>query len=964
MRNLCAVTLCLLLVACDSKKSPGSPSSAPGGGSAASTGSASTGEASLEIPEGAFDGEVKVTAASKDPAQVPGRVSVGRLWDVRVNGAEHTEFLKPVLIRVPFDASKVPAGKGVLLMTQEEGRWRPLPSSRVEGGFVVAAVTHLSNHQPVLMDEDIRVVARWYGQTVIETRGGETLFGPPNGTAGGSDTKRTAFIVVREEALRGPLGGDTSRFMIETAGVGIALNEITGITKDKRVIRFRDAVNTSQSASGEAMVRHDRQIDAALDQVSAELEKAERELARAVQARERATNTTEADAAIRELQEQVADLRHNVRLREFYAGAMSTSMFQAQLQDDGNWNVSAQCEHRSFEYVHPGYDISAFTNPPFAQGPARPEKVSLTTHFTGFGAGNTLSSHDEHAGSNSSFSQTTTFTRVPVIDGDASRELRVTGQVLYRLHVPKASAPNWFGASPTEAWSDLKDTAIPVAGKARLEAFLLEPGEMVERGAANSVVTEDDATFELKLPLRPMKILRLRLAWKSTEAQMDETCELDVPLWQVVAAAESIPGAGSAPLTGIERRTKARVRYAQAPREFDLGRELRGAQVLKDARGNVSLEFREIESLFLNSFVRAGTHLNQNVNTFKVRVADRRNEIFDRCPQALRADVDARLLAEALDGTTMIEVKGNEVCFPSSTLMALDTLGVERIVLDAAGVTPLLPELAQAVYDQAHELTESTDTDDKVVWTGIPVPSLQQAQRADALIAAGNAGQAETILAEFRKTWPFGPASGRNKYWLMTVPGDYRPWQVGRLMSSTLRKRYPGIEITDSRDGAIDPFGNADAGRQLLRKLGDGASGVISITHLSGNHDREADGRRAWNPSENPGGHLLCAMGAVMSVDGRIVRLVVNDPHGDLSRHPDIVGYYDTRDCVTGDNHEDVQDVDNSNHHGAWAPYGIAPHPTRAWADGIAGKYFSLFRVSSAPATPSDVRQRLLPGVR
>lgn len=924
-------------------------------------------EATLEIPEGAFDGPAAVTATSSEPVKIPGRVAVGRLWDVRVNGAEHAEFRQPVLIRVPYDVSKVPPGMRVLLMTDVGGRWRPLASSRTDAaaGCVTAAVTHLSGHQPVLMDEDIRLVARWYGQHTNTLDRFPGIFGPPNGTDSGSQIRRTLFIVAREDVLLYPTGGEARRFVVESAGVSIKLNKVTGITKDKRKLIFRDAMNESVSMSEEELTRHDAEFDGKIDAEAAKLEELELELARAVAAQAGAADPKEAAALVKDLQERVSAQKMQVRTMEFNS-VFSDCRLTASLQN-GTWYVSANVADDRFKYTHRAYEVGFNLQGggmPWEQGGPRVEDISLGQSFDAEGnAGGRIQKNAEYSGSHGNSVETTTFTRVMADSPGPAREIRIAGNVLHRIHVPKdADNDNWIGASPGQTWQDLGALAIPVAGKCLLEAFLVDPGDGLET-PVNSCVTADDGTFDFKVPLAPLKTLRLRLTWENRDAQIKERCDLDVSLGQAVTAAESIPGTGSAPVGGIPRKTKAWLRYRKAPLEFDLGAEDRGASVTKDPHGAVTLEFRELNSLLVNSFVRKANHLNQNQNTFFVRVNPRIDEALARCPATLREEVNARLAMDVTDGTTAATFAGNEVCYPSSTLMALDSLGLETIVLDAAGKTDQLGDLAQAVYDKAVELLESTNADLKVTWIDVPVTQAD-ADRLDRLVATGQTAEAKRLRDQIQKTWPYGPDEGRSKHWLLTVqaPSGNRPWQVAKWMNAALRDRYPGISSEMAVNGALDPFSDRGAGDQLISNLGKGGSGVVSISHLSGRHDDpDKDGIRQF--ISETGGHLLCHLGVVMRSDGTIARVVVHDPYGDLTRNPDYNGYYDTRDWNPGPP-DDVQDVDKTGHFGGWAPYGPAPNPVCAFGDTIAGKYIVFMRASSAAPTPASVRERLVPGVR
>ena len=96
---------------------------------------------------------------------------------------------------------------------------------------------------------------------------------------------------------------------------------------------------------------------------------------------------------------------------------------------------------------------------------------------------------------------------------------------------------------------------------------------------------------------------------------------------------------------------------------------------------------------------------------------------------------------------------------------------------------------------------------------------------------------------------------------------------------------------------------------------------------------------------------MLCLLGAVISNDGQIKRLIFHDPYGDLTQHPDEPGYYDR---TTNDGH--LSDYDRTEHRGAYVPYGP---DVRTYENSFQSKWMNVF-VPVGKTGPADVRGRLL----
>jgi hypothetical protein len=91
-------------------------------------------------------------------------------------------------------------------------------------------------------------------------------------------------------------------------------------------------------------------------------------------------------------------------------------------------------------------------------------------------------------------------------------------------------------------------------------------------------------------------------------------------------------------------------------------------------------------------------------------------------------------------------------------------------------------------------------------------------------------------------------------------------------------------------------------------------------------------------------------MGVVVDRSGKVIRLIFNDPYGDLSQHPDVEGYYGM-----------PMDKDTTGHRGAYAPYAADPDPTKSWDGTIPGKWVNILRRPDIEPSPATIRERLLP---
>ncbi|NOZ94193.1 MAG: hypothetical protein GXP47_05555 [Acidobacteria bacterium] len=83
------------------------------------------------VPDGATVRAVPVVELPRSMMQSANLVAVGPLHDLRVDGAEHWSFARPIRIAMPFDPGKLPRdcrGARPAIATWRDGRWQPLAS--------------------------------------------------------------------------------------------------------------------------------------------------------------------------------------------------------------------------------------------------------------------------------------------------------------------------------------------------------------------------------------------------------------------------------------------------------------------------------------------------------------------------------------------------------------------------------------------------------------------------------------------------------------------------------------------------------------------------------------------------------------------------------------------------------------------------------------------------------------------
>jgi hypothetical protein len=843
-----------------------------------------------------------VTVAEKDPKEYKGAVVAGKAWDVRVNGAEHTEFAQAATLRVPYDPALVPKGKFVTLSVWREGRWQDVPGAVADTATrsVAAPVWHLSVYAPTVTDADVRIVSRWYGTYVYEFHRPKSPEGPPVWYSTAYEVTRTAKIVAREEVLKLGDWDDIRRFVVESVKITYSRGANSAEVKDK-VYKLGEAVSASFTKnerdlwvplSPEMQARIDRQ-QAEAAQLRSKADELEAELPNAA-------NRSDAEYALKRAQEDAAVALWSLKGLEF-------SSYDS-LCDFGAWDVdgktraSASIEHPDFKFTEAWWALEGeLFERPSGQGVLKTKEEELIAQFWAEGdEGDVIRTERVEE----LWSEKTTFVRARMDGTDPPRELVVKGEVLHRLLCAGADRDDGWIGRPGQDWGNVGRRAIPAAGAVKVEAYLSDT-RIPEPGAPAATTTTDaSGKFEFRLQSTADQSLRLVATWKNADAQIEEYQELGFPTCEPFLFGEALAGTG--PLLRLPAAWRAGwafARYGGARTRFDLGSTLHGGVLTSEGSRKIHVMFEGPDAIVLGTFVRRSTHLNQNHNTLQVKVNARLDEIRRLAPG--NADVERRITAAGVDtdGRVEVEFKGADVCFLASSLMALDALGLEAIVLDGNGSSQKIETLAQEIYETAD--ARRTAGTPAVTWD------------------APRSGS----------DWPFvdHDTTTDNMDWLLSI-GSWRPWQLASHLKASLEVLYPDLQVAEVLSGNVNVFAEA-AREDLLRRLGSGGIPIVSISHGTG------------------GGHLLPVVGLILNTEGKPVRWIINDPYGDLSQHPDQNGYYGT-----------LRNVDLVGHHGAYAPYGVAPFPTAARGGTIASKYYVVLRRSGGNPAPAALRAKLLPG--
>ncbi|HLG43031.1 MAG TPA: hypothetical protein VI643_06675, partial [Planctomycetota bacterium] len=430
----------------------------------------------------------------------------------------------------------------------------------------------------------------------------------------------------------------------------------------------------------------------------------------------------------------------------------------------------------------------------------------------------------------------------------------------------------------------VEDKMIPVGGIVHVGAWLSD----APTGPPDFYTQAVDGKFEMSVPDKPVV---LELKYTNSDAKITER--------QVVSK-------------GVRKGTVT-VRYAMAEMEIDLGEET-----------------RDDDRYFLGTYIQKAPHLNQNTLEGPVTVDVPKAQLIAVCPP-LRLDN----MMSRIEHPTRIVFEGYVVCFPTCCTMSLRALGLEADPVD----------IAQSAYD----LYKSRRAP-PWYW---PFP--YQSAEWDAYLqflryyeTAPNSWVQDVLdrlafwldEAVFNKHWPFVAAdSYTKKQWLATTEaGEYRPWQQPDVVEDLFKERFGSrLEIL-RRDR--DVFESSST-QTVLNKLGAGCVAAVSIDHTS---------RKSVSGvyRKHIGGHIIVLLGAVVTAEGDVVRLIFHDPYGDMTQRPADEGYHDPEWIAGGA--DVVNDIDNTGHRGAYVPY--FPPDIKAWDGKLYSKYWVVFRRTDGTRPP------------
>lgn len=360
------------------------------------------------------------------------------------------------------------------------------------------------------------------------------------------------------------------------------------------------------------------------------------------------------------------------------------------------------------------------------------------------------------------------------------------------------------------------------------------------------------------------------------------------------------------------RKGTVTVRYAQGTKDIDLGEQPEDG-----------------DRYYLGTFIYKAPHINQNTLVGELKADVPRDKLIELCPNR-KKEVTERLDAEAPGNVTTIRFPGYVVCAPTCCVMAIKALGVDADALKlpqqiydhykANGGRFIFPfewdPAAAQAYAAAKEGFEARP----------PTVTYQQLFDAAAALDVG----------KFKKLWPYVAAdSHEDKQWLATLPSTgFRPWQGPDTITPALNALFPAIKA--EYKWGDDIFTEALA-PTVVKRLGSGALAMVSIDHLT----RE-------NNKPDKGGHYLALVGCIVDASGKIVRLIFNDPYGDLTQHPADQGYYDPAWLTGGTN--TTTDVDPTGHKGAYVPY--YPPDIKTYDGRLYSKYWILIRRADGSRPP------------
>jgi hypothetical protein len=526
------------------------------------------------------------------------------------------------------------------------------------------------------------------------------------------------------------------------------------------------------------------------------------------------------------------------------------------------------------------------------------------------------------------------------------KALVVRGQLLERVYVPMGGGNNNFVTMSTADWDQIKQQVINPAGTVRIEVSFVDADQAINetqppdvKDQLTKTETDEHGCFQLQVPTIKGKTLRLRTTYTNKDAKLKEHCFIDVPMDRILEMMDKMQGddAKEDLKDDIKRQTYVWVRYKKEYKRIDLGKEPRQAQLHRYPGGPFALEFDDLKSIFVNTFILQAPYLNQNtISSLDITgVHVPAKKLMDLMPANSTAQakdkVRDRIMGPGstdsvpVDKTTDAKVVGPEICYPCSTFMALGCLHYN--------VPATVPDIGQGCYDYFYKA--------KIAQNPSEFPYEKP--------------QHDTTRWPYRDMPQNVTYSDNPKKWLLTCKGGAgRPWQFKEDPPEPYLRAFVKDKYSiDSKKDEINVF-NSGSDATVLQNLGSGNPGIVSITHL--NYAGDAGGT-----------HIICLLGAIIDKDGKIKRLIFHDPFGDQTQHPDVQGYYD------GVGHQMVNgapqppqngaqfDKDDNGTKGQYAPYGNTPNDMKInSAGGSINSNYVVWWLNPATATPENMRPRLL----
>lgn len=245
----------------------GSGGSAPAGQTVTGTGGRITGDGVvIDIPAGAVNGQIRVTVERITdilslPA-LPGASFVNQVFDIKKDRTGN--FEKPITVTIPFEKSKVDAGKydlKICWLDESTGEWIELDSISVDlaAGEVSGKTNHFTKFAVIAFEKATATVLRdisghWAESTIKQMVDRGVTRGYPDGTfKPDNNITRAEFAVLLVKAFK--LGKKDGKIFADTANHwakdDIATAASEGIVGGYDVVRFGpdDLITREQMAS-------------------------------------------------------------------------------------------------------------------------------------------------------------------------------------------------------------------------------------------------------------------------------------------------------------------------------------------------------------------------------------------------------------------------------------------------------------------------------------------------------------------------------------------------------------------------------------------------------------------------------------------------------------------------------------------------------------------------------------------